>query len=122
MNGVLAGQYPSLNLRDGDHEADAVANFSWVHTFNSKTLMTVSPFYHYNRANYDSAQRDPVATTDHRGSNYAGGQMSFSANLKRNDLQVGFYSFCQRNSELLGARFNDGSGNAFGSRRIPRAA
>jgi TonB dependent receptor/Carboxypeptidase regulatory-like domain/TonB-dependent Receptor Plug Domain len=112
VNGVLTGQYPSVNLRDGDHEADAVANFSWVHTFNSKLLMTVSPLYHYNRANYDSSVSDPVATTDHRGSNYAGGQASFSANLKRNDLQVGLYSFYQRNSELLGATFNDGSGNA----------
>lgn len=112
VNGVLTGQYPSLNLRDGDHEADAVANFSWVHTFNSNVLMTVSPLYHYNSANYDSALSDPVATTDHRASNYAGGQVSFSANVKRNDLQVGLYSFYQRNSELLGAMFNDGSGNA----------
>jgi hypothetical protein len=113
VNGVLTGQYPSLNLRDGDHEADAVANVSWVHTFNSKTLMTVSPFYHYNRANYDSSVSDPVATTDHRSSNYAGGQVSFSANVRRNDLQLGLYSFYQQNSELLGATFNDGSGNAF---------
>src|ERR1700720_949586 len=46
-NGFVA-QYPSLNLRDGDHESDAIANFSWVHTFNSKLLLTVSPFYHRN--------------------------------------------------------------------------
>ena len=50
-------------------------------------LLTVSPFYHYNRANYDSSPSDPVATTDHRGSSYAGGQVSFSASVKRNDLQ-----------------------------------
>ena len=54
-------QYPSLTLRDGDHETDAVASLSWVHTFNSRMLLTVSPFYHYNRANYDSALTDPVA-------------------------------------------------------------
>ena len=30
-------QYPSIGLRDGEHESDAIVNFSWVHTFNSKT-------------------------------------------------------------------------------------
>ena len=112
VNGELTGQYPSLNLRDGDHEADAVANISWVHTFNSKMLMTVSPFYHYNSANYDSALSDPIVTTDHRASNYAGGQLSFNANVNRNDFQAGLYSFYQQNNELLAATFNDGSGNA----------
>lgn len=113
VNGALTGQYPTLNLRDGDHESDAVANLSWVHTFNSQMLMTVSPFYHYNGANYDSSLTDPIATTDHRTSNYAGGQLSFSANVNRNDLQVGLYSFYQQNSELLGTAFNNGSGNGF---------
>jgi outer membrane receptor protein involved in Fe transport len=102
-------QYPSLDLRDGDHESDALTNFSWVHTFNSRTLLTVSPFYHYNRANYDSALTDPVVTTQHRGSTYAGGQASFSANVAKNSFQAGVYSFYQQNNELLGAVFNDGT-------------
>ena len=52
VNGRLTGQYPSLYLRDGDHESDVLVNFSWVHTFNSKLLLTVSPFFHRNAANY----------------------------------------------------------------------
>ena len=28
--------------------------FSWVHTVSSNMLLTVSPFYHFNRANYDT--------------------------------------------------------------------
>ncbi len=87
-------------------------NFSWVHTFNSKFLLTVSPFYHYNRANYDSSPDDfPVATTQDRGSTYGGGQVSFSANVARNNLQIGTYSFYQHDNELFGVLFNDGSGN-----------
>jgi outer membrane cobalamin receptor len=112
VNGQFTGQYPSLNLRDTDGESDAVVSFSWVHTFNPRMLLTVSPFYHYNRANYDSAVSDPVVTTQHRSSTYGGGQVSFGANLKKNDLQVGVYTFYQENNELLGAAFNDGSGNA----------
>src|ERR1039458_2580425 len=89
VNGQLTGQYPSLDLRDRQHEGDAFVNFSWVHTFNSKTLVTASPFYHYNQANYDSLPGDlPSDTTDHRTSAYAGGQASFSANVAGNNLQV----------------------------------
>jgi hypothetical protein len=89
-------------FRDGQHEADAFVNFSWVHTFNSKLLLTASPFYHFNRANYDANALDfPSATTDHRSSNYAGAQVSFSANLARNNLRVGAYGFGDHDFQLL---------------------
>ncbi len=104
-------QYPSIGLRDSDHESDAVVNFSWVHTFSSKLLLTTSPFYHFNAANYNSAPTDvPVAANQDRSSTYAGGQVSFSANLSRNSFQAGTYSFYQANHESFGATFNDGSG------------
>jgi hypothetical protein len=107
-NGFVA-QYPSLNLRDGDHESDALLNFSWVHTFNSKLLLTVSPFYHYNRANYDGAPNDlPVVTTQDRGSTYFGGQVSFAATLPKNNLQMGTYNFYQTDNEGFGVIANDG--------------
>src|SRR5581483_7441926 len=109
---VFSAQYPSIGLRDGDHESDAILNFSWVHTFSSNFLLTISPLYHYNRANYDSSPNDfPTATTQDRGSTYGGGQVNFSANVARNDVQVGLYSFYQHDNELFGVRFNDGSGN-----------
>src|SRR5271167_682411 len=107
VNGQLTGQYPSLDLRDGDHESDAIANFSWVHTFNSKLLLTVSPFFHYNDANSAGSLEDvPTATTEDRSSTYGGGQASFVANVARNNLQAGLYSFYQRDNELFGAIFN----------------
>jgi hypothetical protein len=115
-NGSIAGngfipQYPTIGLRDGNHESDALLNFSWVHTFNSKVLLTVSPFYHRNVANYDSSPADvDLATTDHHTSVYAGGQVSFSANVAKNNLQAGLYGFHQGDSQSLGIIFNDGSG------------
>ncbi len=111
-NGFVA-QYPSLNLRDGDRESDAMLNFSWVHTFNSKLLLTVSPFYHHNRANYDGGLTDPLVTTEHRGSTYAGGQANLGANTRKNNLQAGIYSFYQQDDELFGAIFNHGGGSPF---------
>lgn len=119
-NGFQA-QYPSIGFRDADREADALATFSWVHTFNSRTLLTVSPFYHYNRANYDSSPEDfPTVTTQHRASTYGGGQASFSANVAKNNLQAGLYSFCQKDDETFGVVFHDGSGNPpFGASEHP---
>ncbi len=112
-NNPASGQYtPSIGLRDGEHEADAGVLFTWLHTFNSHLMTTVSPFYHYNRGDYSSSPDDiPIATTEDRGSTYAGGQASFAANYKKNDLQVGFLSFYQSDNQLFGAIFNEGSGN-----------
>jgi len=114
-NGSIPGndftpQYPTIGLRDGNHESDALVNFSLVHTFNSKVLLTVSPFYHRNVANYDSSPSDvDLATTDHHTSAYAGGQASVSANFAKNNLQAGFYGFHQDDSQFFGIIFNDGS-------------
>ena len=66
--------------------------------------MTMSPFYHHNAANYTSPLTDfPVAATQERSSNYAGGQASFNANVGRNNFQAGVYSFYQTNRESFGA-------------------
>lgn len=105
-------QYPSIGLRDGQHETDTGFLFTWLHTFNSHLLTTVSPFYHYNSGDYASNPNDiPIATTENRGSTYIGGQASVAANYNKNDLQVGFLSFYQSDNQTFGAIFNDGSGN-----------
>ncbi len=102
-----SSQFDSSGLRDGDRESDALVNFSWVRTFSSKLLLTVSPFYHFNAANYGSAPADyPTASSDRHSSAYAGGQVSFSAILPRNNLQAGLYGFAQRDRQTFGALFN----------------
>ncbi|MFI5071825.1 MAG: carboxypeptidase regulatory-like domain-containing protein, partial [Terriglobales bacterium] len=106
-------QYNSSGLRDSDRESDAIVNFSWVHTFNSKTMLTVSPFFHHNDADYSSSPNDtPTATNDNHASTYAGGQVTFSADLARNSLQTGLYSFYQQDHHRFGVLFNDNSGNS----------
>ena len=105
-------QYDSSGLRDGQHETDGVAAFSWIHTFNPFTVLQVSPFYHYNKADYESNPNDiPVATTVNRSSTYGGGQASITTQIARNTLQAGLYSFGQHDNYLFGAIFNDGSGS-----------
>ena len=114
-------QFDSSGLRDTQHETDALTTFSWLHTFNPSTVLQASPFFHYNRANYDASPTDiPVATTSHRASTYGGAQLSITTDIARNTLQAGLYSFGQHDSYLFGGIFNDGSGTP--PFRIPDSA
>jgi hypothetical protein len=102
-NNPASGQYsPSIGLRDGQHEADSGVLFTWVHTIDLHLMSTVSPFFHYNSGDYASKTTDtPQAATEDRTSIYAGGQATFAANYKKNDVQVGFVSFYQSDDQLF---------------------
>lgn len=105
----------SSGLRDVNNESDAFVAFSWVRTFGTGLVMTVSPFYHFNSANYESNPNDfPNATTDRRGSHYEGGQATLSVIKGRNNGRAGLYAFAQQNDELFGVIFNDPSDPSFG--------
>ena len=80
--------FPSYGLRDGEREPDAYVTFSWIHTFNPNLLMTISPFYHYNQANYNASPNDvPVVTDVRQTSNYAGMQATLDATVWKNNLK-----------------------------------
>jgi len=100
------------DIRDVERERDAFINFSWVRTINSKLLLTVSPFYHYNRAAFIGGPNDaPVIARDERSSQYGGAQIVLSALTRRHNAKAGFYGFWQRDSALFGLRGVDGNGN-----------
>src|SRR5260370_28030214 len=101
----------AAGIRDIERERDALASFSWVHTFAPGLLLTVSPFYHYNRANYDGDPNDtPISTTQHRASQYAGAQIAFNAVTSRHNASVGLYGFGQHDDESVKLVGNDDSG------------
>jgi len=101
--------YPSYGLHDAEREPDGYVAFSWVHTFNPQVLLTVSPFYHYNQASYNSSPNDtPVITNVNQTANYAGVQASVDTTvMKNNDLQLGTYGFVQHQSNSFNNTFTD---------------
>jgi TonB dependent receptor/Carboxypeptidase regulatory-like domain/TonB-dependent Receptor Plug Domain len=101
--------YPSYGLRDSEREPDGYAAFSWVHTFNPDLLLTVSPFYHYNQASYNSSPNDvPVITDVDQTAHYGGAQATLAATIaKNNDVQVGVYGFAQHQSNYFNNVFTD---------------
>jgi len=107
---ALSNYYNSYGLRDGQTERDSFVIANWVHTLSSKALFSIAPFYHLNQANYDSPASDnPVATTWHQGSNYAGGQADLHADAGPNNFSGGIYTFYQVENDLFGVLVNDGS-------------
>ena len=97
-------------LRDVNRETDSLVTMSWVHTLNPGMVTTISPFFHFNRANYESSPLDlPSSATERRSSKYEGGQAVFSWVKKRNNLRAGVYSFAQQDYQLFGLIFNDQS-------------
>jgi len=104
---------------DAEQEADTFVNFSWVRTLSPNTLLTFSPFFHYNTANYSANPNDlPTATTDHRKSSYTGGQVTLAGTVARNSMSGGFYGFWQDDNQLFGVLFNDGSAANFTDREV----
>ncbi|HWG38467.1 MAG TPA: TonB-dependent receptor [Terriglobales bacterium] len=100
----------AAGIHDAQREADAFANFSWVRTLAPAALLTVSPFYHFNRANYDGGPSDfPISTTDNRASTYFGAQATVTAAAGPSNFEAGFYGFHQSDDQLFALRFNDGS-------------
>jgi hypothetical protein len=107
-----AGESPSYGLRDGEREPDGYVVFSWVRTLNPNMLLTVSPFYHHNGADYRGGANDyPVISTVDQIANYGGLQADFNASFWRNDLEAGVYGFAQHQHNYFDNQFTDGSEN-----------
>ena len=107
-----SGESPSYGLQDAEREPDGYVTFSWVHTFNPNTLLTVSPFYHYNGADYKGGPNDfPVISTVNQNADYAGMQTAVNYNFWKNDLQAGVYGFFQHQYNYFSNQFTDGSQN-----------
>ncbi|MFY9804322.1 MAG: TonB-dependent receptor [Candidatus Acidiferrales bacterium] len=94
--------YPSYGLRDSEREPDAYVTLSWVHTFNPNLLLTVSPFYHYNKASYSASPNDvPVITNVNQTANYGGLQATLAATVWKNNFEVGTYGFAQNQNNYF---------------------
>jgi outer membrane receptor protein involved in Fe transport len=112
----------TTGIRDVENERDDLVNFSWLHTISAGSVLTVSPFYHFNRAHYAGGyvgQPDPdvVIPEDDRGSNYFGGVVSLAVNHGKHNARAGFQVFGARDNQLFGIVTSDGS-NPLNQREI----
>jgi len=97
----------AAGIDDRQRERDGFVNASWLRTIGSGAFLTVSPFYHYNRAAFDGGPNDPIVTTDHRTSQYIGAQVVLAATKGSHTGRVGMYGFYQHDDVLFGLQSND---------------
>ena len=96
QNALVAG------VRDVERESDVAATFTWAHELSAGSMLTVSPFVHFNRANYDGDPNDtPVATVQHLDSTYAGAQIAWNATTAHHTAAAGVYGFAQHDDDFV---------------------
>jgi outer membrane receptor protein involved in Fe transport len=104
---------------DVENERDSFANFSWLHTFGNGGLLTVSPFYHFNRAHYLGGSNDtPLIPEDDRGSNYMGGVVSLAVSHGKHNVRVGAQVWGARDNQLFGIIISDSSNPPLSQREM----
>jgi outer membrane receptor for ferrienterochelin and colicin len=99
-----------LGIADREVATDAFGNLTWVHASPSGLLVTVSPYYHYNRGQYLGGSSDPLETHDDRSSHYAGGYVNFAATKGPHTIRFGTDSFTEHDDSLFALTGHDGSG------------
>ena len=113
----------TAGLRDLEDERDDLINVSWLHTVGAGTVLTVSPFYHFNRAHYRGGyvgQPDPnvVVPEDDRGSNYFGGVVSVAVSRGKHNARAGVQVFGARDNQLFGIVTSDSSNPPINQREM----
>jgi outer membrane receptor protein involved in Fe transport len=103
-----------IGVRDIQRERDVFGNFSWLHTSQPGLLITVAPFYHWNRSAYDGYEQPGSADTrvipkDHLDSHYEGGLATLAITRGRHNARIGLYGFAQQDDTLFGLVAADGS-------------
>ena len=94
-----------LGIRDTENEQDAFVNFTWLHTAPSGWVLTLAPFYHFNRAHYLGGPNDvPVAPESDRGALYGGGVASLALTRGRHHAELGVEGWAERDNFLFSLR------------------
>jgi len=117
--GFRADYYQVPASEDREREQDGFSTLTWAHTFQPGLLLTVAPFYHFNRAAFEGGASDVPSAIDNRASSYEGGQVALSAITNRNDVRVGAYAFAQQDDTLFSVVANDESGDSLQQRSTP---
>jgi outer membrane receptor for ferrienterochelin and colicin len=93
-------------IRDVEIASDTFTNVTWVHTGSNGTLLTISPYYHFNRGQYVGGPNDPIVTSDNRGSHYIGGYVNFEVTRGKHSIRLGTDTFHEHDNQSFGITDN----------------
>jgi outer membrane receptor protein involved in Fe transport len=97
-------------IRDLDLEKDYLVGFNWNHTFANDATFTLSPYFHYNNAQYVGGPQDtPYVLNDNNRSNYIGARSVLQILKKRNEVRAGIEVWGQHDNTLFALSANPGT-------------
>lgn len=100
----------AAGIRDLDLERDDLVGFQWVHSTSAGLVFSLSPYYHYNNANYLGGPADtPFILNDNSRSNYLGARAVLQAQKKKHKASAGFDVWGQHDNNIFGLTANPGT-------------
>jgi outer membrane receptor protein involved in Fe transport len=101
---------PGDQLSDVDLERDYMVGFHWTHTISDAVLFSVSPYFHFNRADYVGGPQDiPYILNDNSRSNYFGVRAVLQVRKKQHNARAGIEAWGQRDNGISGLTANPGT-------------
>jgi outer membrane receptor protein involved in Fe transport len=99
----------AIGIDDRQSGSDLFGTFTWLHTSERGNVLTVSPYYHFNRQRYTGGLNDPLVTNDNRAANYMGAYISWATIVGKHTLRVGTDSFAEHDNSTFGIAETTGS-------------
>jgi outer membrane receptor protein involved in Fe transport len=97
-------------IRDLDLERDYLVGFQWVHTMPGGLLFSLSPYFHFNNAQYVGGPGDmPFILDDNGRSSYMGARALVQAQKKGHNARFGLEVWGQHDNTLFGLTANPGT-------------
>jgi outer membrane receptor protein involved in Fe transport len=88
-------QIPSTN--DLDLEKDYLGGFNWAHSFSDGVVFSLTPYFHYNSAQYLG-----TALNDNVRADYLGVRSVLQVEKKQHNARVGIETWAQRDNAFFG--------------------
>ena len=97
-------------IEDNEIERDDLVGLSWIHSFSQDALLTVTPYFHFNRAQYLGGPNDtPYILDDDTRSTYVGIRSVLEVQSKAHAASAGFETWAQHSNDFFGLSLNPGS-------------
>jgi outer membrane receptor protein involved in Fe transport len=99
----------SAGVRDLDLERDYLAGFNWAHSLSDGIVFSLTPYFHYNSAQYRGGPLDtPFVVNDNVRSDYLGGRSVLQMEKKRHNARAGAEVWAQRDNAFFALAANPG--------------
>ncbi|HLW77042.1 MAG TPA: TonB-dependent receptor, partial [Bryobacteraceae bacterium] len=93
----------AADTRDIDLERDDLIGFHWMHSFADGVLFTLSPYFHFNNAQFLGGPNDnPFVLNSNSRSIYFGGRSVLQVNKKRHNARAGVEIWGQHDNTFFG--------------------